>query len=713
MKKWVLLVMLLTLSLRQGFAEEGMWLLFQIDKLNLKEQGLKIKVSDIYNPNGVSLTQAIVNLGGASAELVSPEGLLLTNHHVAFGGVQRASISADDYITKGFFAPTRKDEIPAPGYIARVLLEMKDVTEEVLSALQGIDDPVQRRRAVRAKIKQMTDAIEGDREDITARIAEMFEGQQYILYVQQSFEDVRLVYVPPLSIGKYGGDIDNWMWPRHTGDFAFLRVYMAPDGKGRKYSEENVPYQPKKWLKVAKEPLKEGDFTFIMGFPGRTNRYRTSYAVDYSLNHFYPRSIENFKEMIGLLESKAQEDPIVARKVAGFLSGLNNSMKNFQGNLDGMQALNFLGKKQHMEQELQAFINADKDLKARYGTVLEAIADIYRQQVENLENDEILNAFGRMSGTLPGIANQIVFYTRQRSLPEDEREPGFSESDIERGLQRLQFTYMSFDEGVDKALLSRTLHKAQQMGEALTIEGLKSIAQSDRSISEIIDEMYSNTRLTNLDYVKEMYRASWDDLKNSDDPLIAFALKLYPDLEAKRKADEKREALLSELSRRYIEMLQNWKKAELYPDANGTIRFTYGRVSGYEPRDAVYYKPFTTLSGVIEKHTGEDPFDAPLKLHELHKQRNYGKWADPQLGDVPVAFLHECDITGGNSGSPVMNAKGELIGIAFDGNYEALTGDWEFIPDLQRTISVDIRYVLFVTEKFAGADYILKEMGIK
>jgi hypothetical protein len=282
MKKLVLLVMLLTLSLRQGFAEEGMWLLTQIDKLDLKKQGLKIKVSDIYNPDGISLTQAIVNLGGASAELVSPEGLLLTNHHVAFGGVQRASINADDYITKGFFAPTRKDEIPAPGYIARVLLEMKDVTEEVVSALQGIEDPVQRKRAVRVKIKHMTDAIEGDREDLTARIAEMFEGQQYILYVQQSFEDVRLVYVPPLSIGKYGGDIDNWMWPRHTGDFAFLRVYMAPDGKGRKYNEENVPYKPRKWLKVAKEPLKEGDLTFIMGFPGRTNRYRTSYAVDYS-----------------------------------------------------------------------------------------------------------------------------------------------------------------------------------------------------------------------------------------------------------------------------------------------------------------------------------------------------------------------------------------------------------------------------------------------
>ena len=713
MKKLVLLVMLLTLSLRQGFAEEGMWLLTQIDKLDLKKQGLKIKVSDIYNPDGISLTQAIVNLGGASAELVSPEGLLLTNHHVAFGGVQRASINADDYITKGFFAPTRKDEIPAPGYIARVLLEMKDVTEEVVSALQGMEDPVQRKRAVRAKIKSMTDAIEGDREDITARIAEMFEGQQYILYVQQSFEDVRLVYVPPLSIGKYGGDIDNWMWPRHTGDFAFLRVYMAPDGKGRKYNEENIPYKPKKWLKVAKEPLKEGDLTFIMGFPGRTNRYRTSYAVDYSLNHFYPRSIENFKEMIDLLESKAQEDPIVARKVAGFLSGLNNAMKNYQGNLDGMQALNFLEKKQVMEQELQAFINADRDLKARYGTVLEAIADIYRQQVENRENDEILSAFGRMSGTLPGIANQIAFNAQQRSLPEDEREPGFSESDIERGLQRLHFTFMSFDEGVDKALLNRTLHKAKRMGDALHLESLKTVAQGDRCIKEIIDEMYSNTRLTDLDYVKEMYRASLDDLKSIDDPLIAFALKLYPDLQAKRKTDEKREALLSELSRRYIEILQNWKKTELYPDANGTIRFTYGKVSGYEPRDAVYYQPFTTLGGVIEKHTGEEPFDAPQKLHELHKQRDYGKWADPQLGGVPVAFIHECDITGGNSGSPVMNARGELIGIAFDGNYEALTGDWEFIPDLQRTISVDIRYVLFVTEKFAGADYILKEMGIK
>jgi len=712
MKKiFAILILIFSVS-TSLMAEEGMWLLDQIKDLNLKEKGLKINVKDIYNPDGISLTQAIVNLGGASAELVSPDGLLLTNHHVAFGAVQRASIKGDDYITKGFYAKNREEEIPAFGSTARVIKEIRDVTSEVLDAAKGISDPVQRQRAIRNKIQNMTDAIEKGHEDITARIAEMYEGMQYILFVQQNFQDVRLVYVPPQSIGNYGADIDNWMWPRHTGDFSFMRVYMAPDGSGRKYNKENIPYKPQIWLKVAKEHQKDGDFTFIMGYPGRTSRYKTSSAVDYSLNYYYPESIKNYHELIHLLEEKGSEGPIISRKVAGFLKGLNNTMKNYQGNVDGMKAPGFLAKKQAMEKELQKFIEAEKTLKKEYGNVLTDIGALYKDQIQTRERDEILSAFRRMAGTLPRMANQIVYNAYQRSLPEDERDPRFSEQDIERSLERLRFSYMSYDESVDKAVFKRILQKAEALPADLKINGLEKILTDPNSIDAYLDNAYSKTVLADMDQVKELYTKQLDEIKKMDDPLIQLAIDLYPEFEKQRDENEKRDAVLSELTKKYIEVLSKWKKQPLYPDANGTIRFTYGNVMGYSPRDAVYYKPFTTLTGVIEKDTGEFPFDVPEKLKELYAAKDYGKWKDPVLGDVPVAFLHQCDITGGNSGSPAMNAKGELIGIAFDGNYEALTGDWEFNPEIQRTISVDIWYVLFITQKFAGAEYILKEMGL-
>ena len=713
MQKLFLILGLILILCVNVIAEEGMWLLTDIKDLNLQKEGLEIDPIKIYNPNGISLTDCIVNLGGASAELVSPEGLLLTNHHVAFGAVQRASIRGDDYITKGFFAKTRAEEIPAPGSTARILKEMRDVTEEVLQAAEGIDNVVQKSRAIKSKIKAMTDKIEDGREDITARIAEMYEGKQYILYVQQSYEDVRLVYVPPRAIGNYGADIDNWMWPRHTGDFAFMRIYMAPDGSGRKFNKENVPYKPKNWLKIAKDHLKDGDFTFIMGFPGRTNRYKTSYSVDYSLNHYYPNSIKNYRELIEMLEGKAAKDSIVSRKVAGFIKGLNNGMKNMQGNVDGMNASKFLDKKRAGEKELITFIKEDLKLNKKFGNVLSEIEKYYQEQMLTRERDYVLSSFRRLAGTLPRIANQIIYNAHERSKPEAERDPGFSETDIKRSLRRLRFNYMSFDESVDKMVFKRTLLKARDLPESSQIKGLEHIFKSNVSIDEFLDKLYKDSNFSDPEYVKPLYSKSLKELDDFDDPMIGFAKKLYPDLEAQRKINEKRNAILSELSRKYIEAVSLWKKSKLYPDANGTIRFTYGKVAGYKPRDAVYYKPFTTLSGVIEKDTGLRPFNVPEKLKELHIQKDFGPWIDPNLKDVPVAFTHGCDITGGNSGSPVMNSEGELIGIAFDGNYEALTGDWEFIPEIQRTISVDIRYVMFVTEKFAGADYLLKEMGLK
>ncbi|NOX89151.1 MAG: S46 family peptidase [Calditrichaeota bacterium] len=712
MKRIVLFVVVLLLNLQFLRADEGMWLLNQLDQLNLKDKGLQMDVNDIYSPGKISLANAVVNLGGASAELVSAEGLILTNHHVAFGAVQRASTRGTDYLTNGFLAKTRDEELPAPGYVARILLEMKDVTDRVLKGIDGIDDPLKRQRAVKKRIEQIEEEIENGRSDIDADIASMYSGQKYILFKYQRFEDVRMVFIPPRSIGNYGGDIDNWMWPRHTGDFSFLRIYMSPDGKGAKYSPENIPFKPKRWIKIAREPLSEGDFTFIIGFPGRTNRYSTSYAVSFAQNYYYPLAVKEFGEIINLLDEIGKESPQLAIKAVGTSKWLNNGMKNYQGNLEGMKRLNLLGEKQKQEQELQKFINSDNDLKKKYGDLLAKFESEYRKSAQTFERRFLLERFNYLAGTIPGIARGIYGTASERAKPEDERNPSFSEKNVKRTIQRLKYRYMSYAPEIDKALLKRMLLRIKALPEDQRIKGLDYIFKDFASVDEFVDYAYANTKLTDVAYAQSLYEKSLDELNKSDDPFIKMARALQPETEKLNKEREERRAVLNELEKQYIEVLMAWKKRPFYPDANRTIRLTYGKVSGYSPRDAVWYEPFTTLHGVMEKETGKFPFIVPEKLKELYRTRDYGQWVDQNLGDVPVAFLNECDITGGNSGSPVFNAKGELVGIAFDGNWEALTGDWKFEPVIQRAINVDIRYVLFITEKFAGADYILKELGI-
>jgi hypothetical protein len=693
-------------------AEEGMWLLSQLEDLDLKSKGLEIDIAEIYNPEKPALVQAVARLGG-TAELVSAGGLLLTNHHVAYGAVQRASTGGTDYMTNGFLAVTRDEEIQAPGYSATILKEMKDVTGEILAGTGEIADLVARDKAIETRIRAMVDAIEEGHEDISAKVTSMYNGKQYILFVNQRFDDIRVVYVPPMSIGNYGGDIDNWMWPRHTGDFSFLRIYMAPDGTGRKYHEDNVPYRPPVWLKVATEPLQEGDFTFILGYPGSTRRYRTSYSVEYSQNHIYPSLISQFQECIDLLQEVGKESEEVATRAAGLDKGLNNGMKNFQGNLDGMLRTGFVDKKRRFEQQLMEFIEADPERKAQYGDVLDGIKAVHDEMRASREHDDVMGDFGFLAGTLASIANELYYTVQEREKPEGERDSMFSERDVERAVSRLHFRYMTYHDSIDRALLRRTLDRVKALPEGSRIAGLSYIFEDYESIDAFIDQALAKTKLKDVEHVRELYGKTVAELDASDDPFLVLARHLYPEQEQLRKIGEERTARLDELRRRYIDALWAWQGSKLYPDANSTIRLTYGEVAGYEPRDAVIYRPFTTLSGVLEKHTCEEPFNVSDELFALHKAGDYGQWADPVLKDVPVAFTHRCDITGGNSGSPLLNARGELVGIAFDGNYETLPGNWQYDTELQRSISVDIRYVLFITEKLAGADHILREMGLR
>lgn len=696
-----------------SFAQEGMWLLNQIDNLDLGNKGLKISTSEIYTKDSPALYQAIVQLGGGTASFVSPEGLLVTNHHVAYTALQRASTKDHDYITDGYLARTRQDEIKAAGYQARLLIEMRDVTNEIYSAVSGITDPVLMNTKINQKIAEMREQVKGGKEDIDVRIADMFNGKQYFLFKYKVIKDIRIVYSPPLSIGNYGGETDNWMWPRHTGDFSFMRAYVAPDGTGREYNTENVPYKPAMWLKVAKDGLSEGDFTFIMGFPGQTTRYRTSNSIEWNQNKNYPFSIKNFKEIIALADEKTKNDKEGQIRVANLVKGLANAMKNFEGKVAGMKKTNFLQKRIEFEKEFMNWVNADASRKQKYGDIFSIDNELYAKLAKTKDHDNIFGVLQGLGSTQLGLANNIYFVKKELEKPAAERQPGIDETTIDNFVQGMDNNYLGYYEPFDKALLERALRMASNLPADQRITGLEYIfSNKSKSIEDFVNEAFRTSKLNDPEYAKKICKMSLKEIEALNDPFMRMAAGMYPESEQITKDGQEFNGRVQDVRKRFIDGLFEWKGSGMYPDANGTMRFTWGNIKGYKPADAVTYYCFTTLKGVVEKNTGEEPFNAPDELVKLWQNKDFGKWMDPKLNDVPVAFTHQCDITGGNSGSPVMNAKGEIIGLAFDGNYEAMIGDWQFDYELQRTISVDIRYVLFITEKIGKADFILKEMGV-
>lgn len=714
MKKGLILTILTIFIITSAsVAEEGMWLLTQLKDLNLRANGLKIPIEKIWSPDNPCLANATVLLGGGTASFVSYRGLLLTNHHVAFTAVQRASTKGTDFLTTGFLARSQEQEIEAPGYSARVLQRIEDVTKKVARAGRRHTDPVSRQKAIDKAIKKITDKVEKGKTDIDARVVDMYNGKQYILFVYKRYDDVRVVYMPPMAVGNYGGEIDNWMWPRHTGDFAFMRVYAAPDGTGRRFHRDNVPLRPRHWVPISRTPLKDGDFTFILGFPGGTVRYRTSNSVEYNLTYNYPQNVNNFKEIIELLEEITKDDPQGRIKVSNLIKGLANAMKNYQGNIDGMKKSNFLQKKRDLERELTTYLQQDSQLYAKHGDILNKIKALYDELKKTREYDQAFGNFGGLSGTLLRTAMHIYYTVRERAKPVKERDPYFSERDVKRSVDRLKYSYLSYYEPADKALLKRALRKASELPTEQRIKGLSTIVSSPNRIDQFVSNAYQNTRLTDVEFVKTLYYKSAQELEAMDDPFINLARDLYGESEAARKKAERFNANITQLRKRFIDALYDWKGKGLYPDANRTLRFSWGRVAGYRPRDAVWYKPFTYLAGAVEKDTGKEPFNLPPQLKILYQNKNFGSWTAPGVKDVPIAFTHKVDSTGGNSGSPVFNANGELVGILFDGNYEAMTGDWQYDDAIQRSISVDIRYVMFITEKLGGADFLLKELGLR
>ena len=714
MKKQFIVSVFFIFTILSAFAQEGMWMLTQLGQLDLAKKGLMIPLEEIYSPDKPCLANAILQLGGGSASFVSPEGLVVTNHHVAYTALQRASSVNNDYLTNGFLATNRSAEFQAPGYQARLMTEMKDVTSEVLSSAKGIMDPVEKDKKVNAHIAEMTKVINSIGNDHEAVVVPMYNGKQYIMYTYKVFKDIRVVYSPPLSIGNFGGETDNWMWPRHTGDFSFMRVYVSPDGQGKEYSTENVPYKPKVWLKVAQGDLKEGDFNFIMGYPGFTTRYRSSNSVWWNLNFNYPFNINNFREIISLAEELTKNDPEGKLKVASLTKGLANVMKNYQGKVDGMKKTRFLQNRLDFEKEYLTWAVGTPERKAKYAGILSKEKLYYDILEKTKDRDNIFGVLQGLSGTMFNVASQIYNLAKEMEKPVSEREPGLTDESITEFAEGLTYTYNDYYEPVDKALLVRVLKMAAALPPGQRITGLEFILKgAGKTPEQWVDEAYKTTKMKDPAFAKSLIKKSSADIEKTGDPFILLAISIYPLSEEINKNTRVFGANVTALRKDYMDALYEWKGTTMYPDASSTIRFTWGPIKGYKPADAIWYGPFTSLQGVVDKNSGEESFNAPAGLVALEEKKDFGRWKDSELNDVPVAFLNQCDITGGNSGSPVMNSKGEIIGVAFDGNYEAMISDWKYDYALQRCIAVDIRYVLFISEKFGKAGFLLDEMGVK
>ena len=706
------LVLVLALALVAG-ADDGMWMPHQMKALDLKALGLQMDPGDLYKTDSTGLMSAVVNLGGGTGEFVSAEGLVLTNHHVAYGAIQRASSKENDYITNGFLAKTRGEEIPAQGYTVGVLLGYEDVTAKVNSYFKPKMTPRERYDAFEKAQKEITAAAEKGAPDLRCTLASMYSGNAYYLFTFKQIRDVRLVYAPPQDLGNFGGETDNWMWPRHTCDFSFLRAYVGPDGAAADFSPSNVPYKPKVWLKVSLDGFKEGDFTFVMGYPGRTYRNYALAELKADQENMASR-IKDTQDLIAFYEAAGKADKEVEIRYASLVKGLYNGLKNRQGKLEGFVKYDLVAKKAAQEKALLDWIAADPARAKKYGAAPASLEAFLARQKAFGARSELLN--GVLGGsTILSQAYTIVRAVPEIQKPDKDREQAYQERNLPRLKQAIQLAERGYVFATDRELMKWTLKRLRAAHPDLAAwpASLKALAAGTyEEVAARVDSWYAKTELGDPKKRLEILGLKPAALAAVDDPFLKLAAAMETELKALREESKGLGREGADLKMAYEAAILEMKKGAYAPDANGTIRFTYGPVLGYQPRDAVWYQPQTTVKGVLEKDTGVFPFKVPARIKELWQAKDFGPYGDARLGDVPACFLNTTNVTGGNSGSPTFNAKGEQIGIIFDMTYESVIGDYYVIPELQRSISVDLRYVLWVTDKFSGATHIIREMGL-
>lgn len=702
------------------FGDEGMFLPDAINRLaidQLKKRGLQIPISEIYSPSSASIKDAVVIVGGGTGEFVSPEGLLLTNHHVAFDALVAASDPSRDYATNGYKAGSRTEELPAKNYTVTITRELKDVTSEVLNGINDSTARADRAEAIENNIRKIEAGGSRGSDGLQVRILPLNEGLGYYQFTYLVLRDVRIAYAPPKSIGFFGGDADNFEWPRHCGDFAFLRAYVGPDGKPANYSPSNVPFRPNKFLSLSTAGIKEGDFMMVMGYPGSTRRYRESYSVAYNQDLAMPFLIDLYTYQIETLKEAGKDEAALRIKLQSTIFSLSNELKNYEGSVLAMRRANLVEKKRADEAAFTRWLNENPARKTKYGEVLPALEKSYNELTATAQRDLLLQQIFSASDLL-AIASFAQRAAADKEKPEGERNPALGSQGILRIRARIPGALAARNPTAERELLTYLFRKADDLPAGQKIEFLEKRltnlqGEARRHAEEnLAREIVDSKRFTTFESLSSLLDMSTAQLREVQEPLVDFAIEVGAEVQRIQLRQQTFNATVTRWRPLLLAGMSEMRGSIPYPDANRTLRFTFGEVRGYVPREAISYAPFTTLDGVIEKDTGHEPFDVPEKLKQLFRALEFGPYVTSG-SKIPVDFISTTDIIGGNSGSPIMNGRGEQVGIIFDGNYEGLGNDFFYNDQKGRAIAVDIRYVLFLTDKFGDAGYILKELDIK
>lgn len=711
MKKFIICLIVAVFAL-PIHANEGMWFLMHIKRLNyvdMQKMGLQLTPEEIYSVNNASLKDAIVQFGGGcTAEIISKNGLVLTNHHCGYGNIAELSTAENDYLTNGFWAANHKEELKPKNLSVRFFVRMDDVSKRILARVNDKMSELDREAAINQEIAkiEMENSEDGK---YTVSVKSFYNGNEFYYFVYQDYTDVRLVGTPPKSIGKFGGDTDNWEWPRHTGDFALFRVYADKDGNPAEYSEDNVPLKPKYHLTTSLKGFQDNDFAMILGYPGRTNRWMPGAGIDQNVNYAYPAWVEASRTSMDVMERYMKKDQQVNLDYASSYAGIANYWKNRQGMIDALKQHETAKTKYADEESFQKWASQKKNRK--YAEVMPIINDYYKKTNEISKHDNYLRLLLRTrSATIPyRLGKSLEYYIEQNEAKQAELLPKL-QSDIDNLYDGL---YLPLERDMLAAQLKLYSEKAENPA-AKVAEIAASNGNSIDAWQKYLESAFKNSIFASKEKLNAfLEKPDAEVLK--EDPLYILSLDI---LERYRYKSEEQKQWDNDFQRAYRLMVQGMRlqnpDKKYYPDANSTLRLSYGKVNSLpaDTRNDARENYYTTLKGTVAKYQpGDAEFDMPKKLIDLYEKKDFGQYADKD-GYLPVNFLSDNDITGGNSGSPVLNGKGELIGLAFDGNIEAMAGDVIFDENLQRTISVDIRYVLFLIDKLAGASHIIDELTL-